>query len=162
MALPTHAPQPTQVWSKLVSNERHFTLEGETLPRPYLASYCSGVTQTLHRALHPHAPQSVQVWSKSSNNEGYFTLEGETVFRPCLASHCSGVTQTQYMALSLPAEQPLQGWAKSVKNEGHITYENESFTSLYCLALQRGDSKSICGTTCALATGSWSLVEMEL
>jgi hypothetical protein len=51
LALPLYEPQPLLVWSKLGSNEGHFTLEAEIIFRPYLAPYCSGVTQTSHAAL---------------------------------------------------------------------------------------------------------------
>jgi hypothetical protein len=82
LALFTHALQAWQLWTQSVSSEGHFTLETESVFRPYLASHYSGVTQTSNMAVPPHAPQPVEGWSKSGSNEGHFTLEAETVFRP--------------------------------------------------------------------------------
>jgi hypothetical protein len=45
MVLPAHALQPVRVRLKSVSNEGHFTLEAETVFRPYLPYDCSGVTE---------------------------------------------------------------------------------------------------------------------
>jgi hypothetical protein len=65
------------IWWNSVTNERHFTLEAETVFRPYVASHCRGVTETSHVALPSHTPQTVHVLSKSIFNEGHFTLEAE-------------------------------------------------------------------------------------
>jgi hypothetical protein len=79
VAISTHVPQPVEVWSKSGDNERHFTLETETVFRPYVASHCSGVTETLHVTLPSHTPQPMPVWSKPVGNKEYFTLEAEKV-----------------------------------------------------------------------------------
>jgi hypothetical protein len=78
---PPHAPQPVQVWSKSCSKEGHFTLEAETVIRPYHARHCCRVTQTSHVVLPPNAPELLQVLSKSVRNKGHFTLEAGAVFR---------------------------------------------------------------------------------
>jgi hypothetical protein len=60
LALPTHAPQPLQVWSKSGSKKGHFNLEGQTVFRPYHASHWSGVTETSQLGIPPFAPQLLQ------------------------------------------------------------------------------------------------------
>jgi hypothetical protein len=44
-----------QVWLLSVSYEEHFSLEAETVFRPYLASHCSVVTETSKMLLTIHA-----------------------------------------------------------------------------------------------------------
>jgi hypothetical protein len=80
--LPTHSAQPLYIWSKWGGKEGNFTLEAGTVFHPYLASYCSGVTQISHVALRPLAPQLVHVWSKSGSNNGHFNLKAEKFFLP--------------------------------------------------------------------------------
>jgi hypothetical protein len=82
-----------QVRLKSVSNEGHFTLEAETVIRPYLPSHCSGVTEKFHVALSAHALQAAQFTLTPISNEGHFTLEAKTVSPPYLPSHFSRVTQ---------------------------------------------------------------------
>jgi hypothetical protein len=45
VVLSAHALQAVEVSLKFVSNEGQFTLEDETVLRPYLPSNCSGVTE---------------------------------------------------------------------------------------------------------------------
>jgi hypothetical protein len=66
---------------KPVSNEWHFTLDGEAVFRSYLPSQYSVVTEICHMALPAHALQAWQVRLKSVSNEGHFTLDADTVFR---------------------------------------------------------------------------------
>jgi hypothetical protein len=98
MALPAHALRAVQVVLKSVGNEVCFTLEAETVFRPYLPSHCSCLNEISHMAPLAHALRAVQVRLKSDSNEGHFTLEAEKVFRPYLATHGSGVTQTSNLA----------------------------------------------------------------
>jgi hypothetical protein len=71
-----------QVSLKSVSNEGHFTVEAETVFRPYLLSNCSGVNEICNMALPAHVLRAVQVRLKSVSNERHFTLEAEKLFRP--------------------------------------------------------------------------------
>jgi hypothetical protein len=48
MALPAHVLQVVQVTLTSVSNEGHFSLEAQTVFRPYLPKDCSGVTVIPH------------------------------------------------------------------------------------------------------------------
>jgi hypothetical protein len=75
MAFTAYALQPVEVMLKSISNEGQFTLEAETVCRPYLASHCSGVNEIRHIALPAHALRAVQVELKSISNEVHFTLE---------------------------------------------------------------------------------------
>jgi hypothetical protein len=68
VALPFHDPQPRHLWPKQGSKENHFTLEAETVIRPYLTSHCSEVA----------LPNHTQVWSKSGSNEPHFAYEEES------------------------------------------------------------------------------------
>jgi hypothetical protein len=61
MAFPAHALKQLSVRLASVSNDWHFTLEAETVFRPYFPSHCSGVTEMCHMALPAHALQAVQV-----------------------------------------------------------------------------------------------------
>jgi hypothetical protein len=61
MALPACALRAVEVRLKLVSNEGHFNLDGETGFPPYLSSHCSGVTEICHVALPAHALRAVEV-----------------------------------------------------------------------------------------------------
>jgi hypothetical protein len=45
MTLSAHALRAVKVRLKSVSNERHFTLEAETVFLPYFPSLCSGMTE---------------------------------------------------------------------------------------------------------------------
>jgi hypothetical protein len=45
MVLTAHALQALEVRLRSVRNKGHFTVEAETLFRPYLAYDCSGVTE---------------------------------------------------------------------------------------------------------------------
>jgi hypothetical protein len=92
VALPPHAPHVLQAWSKLESNEAHYTLKAETVFRPYHASHCGGVTQESQVVLPSYVAQRVQARSKSGSNEENFTLEAETLSHPYLASHYSRLT----------------------------------------------------------------------
>jgi hypothetical protein len=105
LPLPVQALKSVQVWSKLVSNEGHFTVKAETVFRPYLASHCRGLTVVPHLPFSAHALQTFQVWSKSVSNEGHFSFDAGTVFRPYLISHCSRLTEA----------------SESVSNERHFT-----------------------------------------
>jgi hypothetical protein len=60
LALPVRTLQSVEIWSQSVSNEVHFTLEVETIFRPYLASHCSGVNETSNVVLTVHGTQAVQ------------------------------------------------------------------------------------------------------
>jgi hypothetical protein len=102
--------------------------KGTSLPwpnrgfRPFSASHCSGVTETLGVALCSYALRAVQVCSKSLSSDGHLPREAEQFFRPYLSSHCSGVTQTSQAALPTHALQSVHVWPKSVGNEGHFTW----------------------------------------
>jgi hypothetical protein len=63
----------------------HFTLEVQTVSRPYLLSTCSGVTEIHYMALSEHAPQAVQDRVQSVCNEGHFALEAKKIFLSPLA-----------------------------------------------------------------------------
>jgi hypothetical protein len=93
MVLPAHALQAVQVTLKLASNEGHFTLEAETVFRPYLPYDSSGVTEEYHMVLPAHVLQAEQLRMKSVSNEEHFTLEVKKVLHPYLTQDCSGVTQ---------------------------------------------------------------------
>jgi hypothetical protein len=93
MPLPAHALLAVQVRLTTVSNKGHFTLEPETVFRPYLPSRFSGVTEIRHMVLLAHALRAGQVRLKSVRNEEHFTLEAEIVFRPYLPWECSGTTE---------------------------------------------------------------------
>jgi hypothetical protein len=54
MAPPANALQAEYVSLKSVSNEGHFTLEAETVFRPYVASRFGEVIKNLHLALPAH------------------------------------------------------------------------------------------------------------
>jgi hypothetical protein len=62
---PSFVQQAVKVWSKLVSNEGHLTLEAETVFCANLPSHFSGVTDTSHLELLTHALQPLQVYSKT-------------------------------------------------------------------------------------------------
>jgi hypothetical protein len=98
MAVPAHALPAVQVRLKSVRNEGPFTLEAETVFRPYLPSYCSGVTQVYNMELPTHALLALQVRLITESNKGHFILEAQTVFHPYIPSHCSAVTETCHMA----------------------------------------------------------------
>jgi hypothetical protein len=80
MALSAHALQAVQVTLKSVSNEGYFTLDANTVIRPYLPAHCCGVTEIYHVALPAHSLRAVHVRLKSVSNEGHFTLEAQSVF----------------------------------------------------------------------------------
>jgi hypothetical protein len=61
-------------------NEGHFTIEAETVFRPYHPTHWFGVTEKRHMELPAHALQAVQVRLIAVSNEGHFTLEAETFF----------------------------------------------------------------------------------
>jgi hypothetical protein len=71
MTLSANALQAVHVRLISVSNEGHFTLEAETVFRPYLPSHWSGVTKICHMALPAHALLTVQVRLMSVSNEGH-------------------------------------------------------------------------------------------
>jgi hypothetical protein len=75
-----HALHAVQIRLKSVSNEGHFTLEGERVFGQYLPSHCHRMTGKCHMALPAHALQAVKVRLKSDSNEGHFTLEAENFF----------------------------------------------------------------------------------
>jgi hypothetical protein len=74
-----HASHEVVVRLKSYSNEGHFTLETETVFRPYLLSHCSLVTEIYHVTHPAHALRAVQVRMNSGSSEGHFTLEAATV-----------------------------------------------------------------------------------
>jgi hypothetical protein len=82
LALSTQLLETVPVRLKSASNERHFTIEVETVFRPYLLLHCSAVSDIYHTERCAHALRAVQVMLKSVGNEGHFTLETETLFRP--------------------------------------------------------------------------------
>jgi hypothetical protein len=115
VALPSHAPEPAQVWSTSEGKDRHFTHDTKTVFRLYLAWHSRGVTATSDMAHTTHAIKPVNMSLESGSNEGLFTLQDETVFRVYLASHSSGVTQTSHVALTVHALEAVRIWWKSVR-----------------------------------------------
>jgi hypothetical protein len=84
MVLPAHAVKSVQVYLKAVSNEGHFTLEVETVFRPYLPYDWSGVTEQYQMVLTVPGLQAVQDMLKSVSNKAEFNLEDERVSCPYL------------------------------------------------------------------------------
>jgi hypothetical protein len=97
-----------QVWSKSGSNEGQFTLEAETIFRPYLASHCSGLTLKSEMILPRHAPDPMQDWFISVSKEDHFTLEAKTVFCPYLTSRFPGVNETRHVTILSYAQNRVQ------------------------------------------------------
>jgi hypothetical protein len=122
---PANALRVLQIRLKWVSNEGHFTLDLETIFRPYLPCRCSGLTETCHMVLPAHAREAVQVSFKSVCYAGHFTLDLETIFRPYLPCRCSGLTEICHMVLPAHAREAVQVSFKSVCNEGHFTRDAE-------------------------------------
>jgi hypothetical protein len=48
---PAHALERVRVMLKSDCNEGHFTLDAETLLRPYFSSHCSGIAEIRHMVL---------------------------------------------------------------------------------------------------------------
>jgi hypothetical protein len=90
MALSAHALGTVPVSLKLVSNERHFTLEAEAVLHSYLPSHFRRVTEIFSIERPVHALRAVRVRLKSVSKERQFTLDAETVFRPYVMSHRCG------------------------------------------------------------------------
>jgi xanthine dehydrogenase iron-sulfur cluster and FAD-binding subunit A len=82
MALSAPALQAVQVRFISFSSEGHFTLEVESVFRPYRPSQCCAATEILEMAIPAHAPQSVRLRFKSVSKQRHFTLVDETTFRP--------------------------------------------------------------------------------
>jgi hypothetical protein len=143
MVITAHALLAEKIRLKSVSNERHFTLEAETVFRLYLAWHCSGVTQIYHMRIPAYALLAVHVRLKSVINEGHFTLEVEGVSRPYLSPHCGVVTEIWNIALPAHGPEAVQVRLKSVSNKDHFTLEAETFSSLSPRVLQRGDEYTI-------------------
>jgi hypothetical protein len=119
MALPAHLLRTVQVRLKSVGKEGHFTLEAQTVFRPYLPLHCSGVSEIYHMALPASGLETLYVRLRSVSNEGRFTVETDTVYRSYLASHCLGVTETSNFVLLSHALQCRDVWWKLVCSEGH-------------------------------------------
>jgi hypothetical protein len=94
VALEKHIGYAVQVWLKSVSNEWYFTLEDQTVFRPYLAFRCSGMNETSKFTLHTDELPTLQVGLISVSKEGYFSLDAVGVSRPYLAFHWTGVNET--------------------------------------------------------------------
>jgi hypothetical protein len=74
MALPAHAPLIVKVRFKYGCQYGYFTIQAETVFRPYLASHCSGVSGIWDMALRTNALRAVQVRMKLVSHEGYFSV----------------------------------------------------------------------------------------
>jgi hypothetical protein len=120
MTLLAHALKAERIMFESLTNERHFTLEAETVCRSYLPSHSIAVTENCHTALPVHSLQTLQVRLKSVSSEGIFSLRAETVFAPYLPSHCSVVTEMCHMALSAHASRAVQVTLKSVTTKGTL------------------------------------------
>jgi hypothetical protein len=161
IAPPLQPPQPHPLWSKTGSKEEHFTLEPQTVFRPYfyLALPCSRVTQTLHVALSPHAPQPVPVWSKSRNNKGHFTAEAERFFVAISPSTAAGWLK-HHTWHSIPTCHNKRTFSCNWAVANSTWRVRNSFSSVCRLALQRADSDITHGTPSPCSTRSARLVEI--
>jgi hypothetical protein len=122
-----------------VSNERHFTLDAQTVLRQYLRSHCTRMSKICHIAQPAHALHAVKFRLKLVSNKGHFTHEAERVFRTYHTRHCSWVTKICHIALLAHALRVEQVRLKSVSNEGDFALEAETFSTVSPLALNWGD-----------------------
>jgi hypothetical protein len=123
VALPTHALQLAQVWSKSVSNEGHFNL----MPKEFFVPI-STTTVLRRRIRHTsYVLQLAQVCSKWVSNEGHFTLDAQRVFCSYIDYHCIAATHTSYVALPAHVLQLAHVWSKSDSKEGHFTLVAKQF-----------------------------------
>jgi hypothetical protein len=147
MAPPRHATQRKQVWLKSGYNEGHFTLQAETVFRPYLPSHCSGVGQIYHMAHTAHVLRAVYISLNWESNMTHFTLEAKEFFVP--VSPCITVGWAKcatWHSLGMRYKHCKLGWFRSVI-KGTLLLRPKQFlcpyhpshyswvTEKYCMAL---------------------------
>jgi hypothetical protein len=155
MSLPAHALRVLLVRVNSISNEGHFTLEGETVFRLYLLSHFSGVTEMCHTS------------SLRMRNEhckfGWTLSVMKGLLRPKIFGLCNPRIAMGWLiyATGIPCawELAVQARLKSDSNEGHFILEGETVLTVSPLLFQWDERNMPHGTQCACAKCSASYVE---